>query len=303
MIVFAIVITYNGKKWLDKCFGSLLMSSIPLEIIAIDNSSSDGTPDIIKENFPEVELIVSKTNLGFGQANNIGLKKALKEGADYVFLLNQDAWIQTDTIAKLVSIQLSSPEYGILSPLQLNGDGNDFDYLFKIYLAQSGHLTYSFDQYPVDSRNHILDMDMVNAAAWLISRPVLMQIGGFNPYFYHYGEDTEYLNRCIFHNIKVGAVPVTYINHDREQKNSATKEKRMWKRYIEIMFLHPANNLWPGFYLINIMKAISVNIYHCKFSEVLKIISTLIQITPKYLFLTICRLKLKNKFPHFIINN
>ena len=91
MKVISIIITYNGSKWVEKCFGSLVKSTHPLKIIAVDNASDDGTPEIIHTKYPEVEVINSEQNLGFGKANNIGLRKALEERADYAFY--KQAWL------------------------------------------------------------------------------------------------------------------------------------------------------------------------------------------------------------------
>ena len=77
MKIYTIVVTYNGEKWVDKCFGSLQQSNIPVHIVAIDNASTDGTIKKIKNDYPEVEIIINKKNIGFGQANNIGLQRAL----------------------------------------------------------------------------------------------------------------------------------------------------------------------------------------------------------------------------------
>jgi N-acetylglucosaminyl-diphospho-decaprenol L-rhamnosyltransferase len=96
--ICVIVITYNGAKWVEGCFGSLMQSSVPLNIIAVDNASSDNTVALIKNKFAGVALIESGTNLGFGKANNIGLKRAAEDNADFIFLLNQDAFVKPDTI-------------------------------------------------------------------------------------------------------------------------------------------------------------------------------------------------------------
>lgn len=89
--VYVIIATYNGKKWINSCFSSIYNSTVPLNTIVVDNGSTDGTQNIIREQFPKVNIIQSKTNIGFGQANNLGIKKAYDSGADYIFLLNQDA--------------------------------------------------------------------------------------------------------------------------------------------------------------------------------------------------------------------
>ena len=89
MKILAIVITYNGIQWIDKCIGSLYSSNLPVDVIVVDNLSTDGTPEYIAQNFPKVELVRSKENLGFAGGNNIGLQKAINENYDYIFLLNQ----------------------------------------------------------------------------------------------------------------------------------------------------------------------------------------------------------------------
>ncbi len=225
MEVFSIVVTYNGKKWLDKCFGSLLHSSIPMKIIAIDNASSDGTPQVIREIFPDVILIQLDKNLGFGQANNIGLKKALDEGADCVFLLNQDAWVETGTIEKLIKAYHQYPEYGILSPVHLNGAGLGFDYGFLNYICKTNDKAFIYSFYSKDPSQQklIYALDFVNAAFWLIPRTTIETVGGFNPLFYHYGEDRDYVNRCNYFGLKLGIVPEAKGFHDRDQKDNKFK--------------------------------------------------------------------------------
>ena len=121
--VVSIVVTYYGMFWVEKCLGSLLNSNLTNHtILVIDNGSKDKTIEIIQKKFPNVILIETGKNLGFGKANNIGLKWAHKNNAEYIFLLNQDAWIFEDTIGKLITISKEYPEYGIISPVQFNAN-------------------------------------------------------------------------------------------------------------------------------------------------------------------------------------
>ena len=108
--VFVIVVSYKGHRWYERCFSSLRESTIPIKTIVIDNASNDGTVEYIKSHFPEILLIESNENLGFGKANNRGLRYALDNGCDYVFLLNQDAWIEPDTLERLLDIHSRHPE-------------------------------------------------------------------------------------------------------------------------------------------------------------------------------------------------
>ena len=137
MKVVVVIVTYNGMKWYRDCFDSLRNSSIALDIIVVDNNSSDETVDFIRNNYPEICLVENKKNLGFGQANNIGFNYAIEKKADYVFLLNQDAWIKTNTIYGLVELMQKQPEYGILSPMQINKSEDKLDLPFQYYITPS----------------------------------------------------------------------------------------------------------------------------------------------------------------------
>jgi GT2 family glycosyltransferase len=187
--------------------------------LAIDNGSIDGTVEKLQKDYPDVELIENGTNLGFGQANNIGLAKALNNKADYVFLLNQDAWIKPNTISKLISTAIKNPEAGIISPIHLNGNEDKLDFQFKTYLVHSvGNDLYSdliINKTPLKKLYYV---HYVNAAAWLIKREILQKIGGFDPLFDHYGEDNDYINRLIYHKYKIGIETDAFISHDREDR-------------------------------------------------------------------------------------
>ncbi len=218
--IYAIVITYNGFEWIEKCLNSLVNSTLLPKIIVIDNGSTDSTITFIKQNFKSVNLIQSKINLGFGQANNIGLKIALENNCDYAFLLNQDAWLENEhTLLNLVNAFETNPNLGILSPLHLNGQGTALDLYFADYLQQSdiGNTTPAqiLNQ---KQPNSIINTTFVNAAAWLISAACIKKIGGFDPIFFHYGEDRNYTQRILYHGLKIGICPQAIILHDREQR-------------------------------------------------------------------------------------
>jgi len=241
MKTYVVIVTFNGQKWIEICFNSLLNSSIPLNIIVIDNGSSDGTTEIICNNYPSIELIKANKNLGFGKANNIGIKKAYHEGADYIFLLNQDAWIEPDTIDTLISVAKKNPEYGILSPIHLNGVGTAYDYGFFNYITSNKNSNFLFDLYTCEKKglNDVYQIEFVNAAFWLLPRKTIETVGGFNPFFFHYGEDRDFGIRCIYFKFKVGIVPAVKGYHDRVQHDSIFKKSVMPRTMIFIKFFDP----------------------------------------------------------------
>lgn len=217
--VFVIIVTYNGKQWYSRCFENLRSSAIPIQIIVVDNASSDDTVNYINLNFPEVNVIKSAINLGFGQANNLAIKYALNKNADYVFLLNQDAWIEPNTIADLICIHQRNLEYGILSPMHLNVQKNRIEKGLSEFIAN--YNITSLDLINDMYFNRIQDLyetKYVNAAAWLLPRITLETIGGFDPIFFHYGEDDNYMHRVLFHGLKIGICPRNIIVHDTENQ-------------------------------------------------------------------------------------
>jgi GT2 family glycosyltransferase len=276
--VFVIVVTYKGRQWYDRCFKSLRNSTIPVQTIVVDNASNDGSVEYIREHFPEIHLIESEENLGFGRANNIAMRYALDHGGDFVFLLNQDTWIELDAIQKLVEIHARHPEYGILSPLHLAPDGKRLNMLIDDgRILYKKNLDMLGDLWCGNSRE-VYTIRYVNAAAWLLPRKTLETVGGFDPIYYHYEEDDDYLNRVYFHHLPVGLCPQSRIVHDhsnlfgtlpvsktrihRDQKLkvrfadpgadvSISMQRRYLARKVLVLFVRgkrvDAKNLWQDF--------------------------------------------------------
>lgn len=239
MTIVAIVVTYNGAKWVDKCFGSLVNSTVPLCILAIDNASTDNTVNLIKQKFPTVEVIETGANLGFGKANNIGFKKALLKDADYVFMLNQDAWIETNTVAVLANIAGKNKDYGIVSPFHLLPGHAKLEWHFSTYISPEKCKDLYSDIYFRKAKD-IYSLEFVNAAAWLVSKEAILQVGGFDPVFPHYGEDDDYCSRVIYKKFKIGVVPAAVITHDISMK-SWEEIKVIFQRQLIFCFIELKN--------------------------------------------------------------
>lgn len=199
-------------QWLPRC----LESTKPYPVIIVDNNSTDGTKNYIKSNYPEITLFEQTKNLGFGQANNVGISYALNQGADYVFLLNQDAYIEAGCLGNLMNVHHNYPAYGVLSPIHLNGEGSRLDRNFSNYINFNSNPDFYSDYVLGKPKKGIYEIPFVNAAGWLLSREGLMKVGGFDPLFFHYGEDVNLCQRMIYHNFKIGVVPGNFLRHDRE---------------------------------------------------------------------------------------
>lgn len=227
MKVYAIVVTYNGLKWIDKCLESLCQSTLPLDILVIDNGSTDETVEKIKSDYSNAEVTENKTNLGFGQANNIGFRKAIDDHADYVFLLNQDAWIEPDAIKVLVEHAEINNDYGLLSPIQLNGDKSAIDQVFASNLMQGEFPRFYSDLFiKRNDLKGIYPVAYIPAAAWLLSINSIKTVGGFDPIFKHYGEDDNYLQRVRFYDFKIGICPESIAYHDKKFETEEEIKRR-----------------------------------------------------------------------------
>lgn len=212
MKILVIIVTYNAMHWIDKCLTSVQKSSITLDCIIIDNKSSDNTIETIKNNYSFCKIIENKENLGFGKANNIGLQYAIDHDYDFVYLLNQDAWIFPETLSLLINAYQSNNEYGILSPLQMYASKNKLDNNFQICCSKE----LVSDSICGCHMKGVYSTSFVMAAHWLIPKDALLKIGGFSPSFPHYGEDHNYIHRMIYKKYKIGIVPKAKAVHDRE---------------------------------------------------------------------------------------
>ncbi|QOG03807.1 glycosyltransferase family 2 protein [Flavobacterium sp. MDT1-60] len=276
MKIVVVIVTYNPGKWIEKCLNSLLLSTIEVEILIVDNNSTDGFQEIINSSYPQVEFIQCIKNFGFGAANNIGIKKAYDNSADFVFLLNQDAWVKSDTIEKLIFAQQNEPEFGIVSPIHLNGKGEDLDYNFSNYIIPSKCKGLYSDIYLNKVKSSIYLVNFVNAAGWLLSRKCIETVGGFNPSFFHYGEDDNYIERAHFHQFKVGVLATVVLFHDREERNSSFHFEDLqliYKRRVILKASNPFNQFSFQSENKKLYKFAIKAIFSFRFKLVFKIIS------------------------------
>lgn len=235
-----VIVTYNSMHWLSKC----LESTRPFPVIVVDNNSEDKTVEFIENNHPHITLLKQKRNLGFGEANNVGIAYALQQNINYIFLLNQDAYLEKVTIPKLMEIQQRNSDYGVLSPVHLTGKGDRLDRNFSLYVNYDANPDFYSDHVLRKSLKEVYEVPFVNAAGWLISRKCLETVGGFDPIFFHYGEDENYCHRLKYFGYKIGIVPTTKLYHDRENRlnqeiNSDQKYFQNLEKQLKIKYADP----------------------------------------------------------------
>ena len=210
--------------------------------MVVDNGSTDGTPQRIAERFPEVHLIRSDENLGFGRGNNAGIRYALGQGATHFFLLNQDAWIYPDTVERLLGAE--DDRSGILSPVHLDGSAERMDEAFKRYLFGDAAATRD-DGLLLGGLTSPREARFINAAAWLLPLRTIEAVGGFDPLFLHYGEDNNYCQRVLHQSLTIRVVPQALVCHDR--KSAARPLRNAWVgRYLLITYADPRFSPWQA---------------------------------------------------------
>jgi GT2 family glycosyltransferase len=244
-----------------------------MEVIIIDNCSTDNSIQWIKNEYPsKIHIIELKENLGFGKANNIGISMAVKLGADYVFLQNQDVYLHSDCIEKLIKNYQENKEYAILSPIHYNGSGTAIDYWFSTYMSPPRCKNLVSDIFLNKKLNKIYDTNLVNAAAWMLSKEILKELGGFHPAFFHYGEDSNYCERVMFYGYKIGIIPDAKCNHDRETRPLNEYEKNdllILERELTKKFAFPNSANSKSIYYLKNFILILIDIFSFKTKNIL----------------------------------
>ena len=199
--VVAVVLSWNGRRWIQRCLDSLSATAYPaLGIHVVDNGSRDGTPEEIAARFPHVLLTRQRRNLGFAEGNNAGIRAALRAGADYVALLNQDTWVEPGWLTPLIEVAEADPGIGILSPAQLSYEGDTYDPNFE-------KIVHGYPGGPV------IDVPTVTGAALLVRRKVFEQVGLLDPIYFAYFEEVDFCRRARIRGWRTAVVPAARIHH------------------------------------------------------------------------------------------
>ena len=261
--IFVVVVTYNGMRnnWIKDCLYSLGKSSYPVNTIVVDNNSSDNTCNFVCQSFPNVTLFPQNKNFGFGQANNIGIKYALKKNADYVLLLNQDATLNPTAVQEMINI---SDGNSLISPIHLNGQGNAIDHMFKGSLRNAEN-TLLDDLVIYGEQKDKYETGEICAACWLMPISLIRQIGGFNPIYFHYGEDNNYYQRLLYHKIKTYVATKAFMYHDRLIHGNA---EAFNKNKLHRDLLNITCNINNSFF--NIIYGMTLRLFRCYFTDLPK---------------------------------
>ena len=229
--ICVIIVTFNGERWIGGALDSLKNDRSGCCVTVVDNASTDSTAAIVRENYPEVRLICLSQNAGFGKGNNVGISDAIHSDAEYIFLLNQDAYVTETSIVQLIEFLDSHPEFDIATPLHCSPDLSTVDIKTqRNYLCQYA-MEYISDACIGRVKDHY-PIKGINAAAWMVRSSAFKKVGGFDPLFFMYGEDDDLIHRFNFHECRFALVPYARIVHLRQSPPS--KSVSYWESILKM---------------------------------------------------------------------
>lgn len=242
--IFVIILNYNGKDTLRECLDSVFKVDYPgLEIVLVDNNSVDGSFEDMKKRFSKVHFIKNSENLGFSAGNNVGIRFALERMADYVFLLNNDAWVNENTFPKLMEFTDKHPGVGVVSPLILKPDHT---------IWFSGGEVDWFRMRARHTSSNRINSDYVTGCAMLIRKDVFSKIGLFDEDFFLYYEDVDFCTRAKNVGFGVKIARDAVVCH-REMSEISNLNKIYWLVLSGLVFFKKNTprswRLWMRFYL------------------------------------------------------
>ncbi len=220
--VSVVVISFNSRQYVDGCLQSLLAQDYGnVEIVVVDNASTDGTAEYIADHYPQVRLILAGDNLGFGGGNNLGVAEATGE---YLAFVNMDTVVDANWLTPLVTTLEENPDIGLATakillmnePGSINTCGND------VHLAGFGYLRGWLK--PATALASPADVASVSGAAFMMSRTLFDELGGFDEAFGPaYVEDTDLSWRARLLGYRCRYVPESIVYHDYAARFSPAK--------------------------------------------------------------------------------
>ncbi len=229
--VGVVIVTFNNEKDIKDCLKGLEKN----DILVVDNNSSDKTVEILKQvQDDRIKIIESKENLGLSKANNLAIKEFLKNGAEYILILNPDTLISPNLISDLTEVMQKNPEVGICGPKIYFAKG--FEYHKERYTAkEKGNVFwyaggvvdwknvlishFGVDQVDLGQYESIRDTDFVSGCAMMIRSSVFEKVGFLDEKFAMYLEDLDFSLRAKSAGFRVVYAPVTAVWHKNAQSS------------------------------------------------------------------------------------
>lgn len=221
MDLSVVIVNWNTQALLSDCLHSVRkgLGGLNAEIIVVDNASSDGSAEMVRSEFPAVELVESKKNLGFAGGNNIALERAKGR---YVLLLNTDTLVHGSVLPDAIAWMDHHPEVGVMGPRVLNSDGSvqascsAFPSLPFLAMQTLGLTRFArWDAYRMTGwdRSTERHVDVISGAAMFVRASAMREVGLLDEAFFFYGEETDWCRRFARAGWDIFFVPIKEITH------------------------------------------------------------------------------------------
>ena len=237
--IYAITLNWNHAQDTIACLHSLAAQTYPhLKLIAVDNGSEDDSVAQIQAACPLAQLVLNQDNLGFAGGMNRGMEYALAQGADYIFLLNNDTYLAPDALEQLMAH--AGPDIGMLAPIIYYADdprrvwslgGQVHPWTVETIHTVRGQLDQG--QWPT-----VMPVDFVPGCAMLLPRAVCQQVGLFDEGFFMYYEDFDLCLRIRRANYRILSITTAQMWHkvSLSSGGSDSPNERYWMAHSSIRF-------------------------------------------------------------------
>ncbi|MEK7211493.1 MAG: glycosyltransferase family 2 protein [Patescibacteria group bacterium] len=268
-----IIVSHNGNELARDCLKSIFGNThkISFEVFVVDNASVDGTPEMVRAEFPQVKLIQNKENSGFAKANNQAIKLAQGE---FILLLNQDTRVLPEALSNMVGFMRAHPEAGGAGCRLINEKGETVQHVRRfpgiweqaaIILKLPHFFSRLLDKYLMAdfdySKSEPQEVDSVRGSFFMIRREVLEKLGGLDERYFFWFEEVDYCRSAKAAGYKVmynGAAECIDLVGQSVKKLGQYKKQRMFLESMVKYFRkwHPGWRAW----LIEILRPIGLGL-------------------------------------------
>ena len=219
-----IIVSYNSSNLLKECLDSIFKYPCGQNygIIVVDNNSTDGSQELVRKKYPEVELITNTSNVGFAAANNMAIKST---DSDFILLLNSDCRVYENSLDRMLGFMESIAEVAVVGPKIINSDGSiqyscrKFPSIIDaglhsilVTIAPDNPVSRKYKLADI-SREKPFEVDWVSGSCMLVRRQALLQTGFMDENYFMYVEDIDLCFQMWKKNWKVFYYPHAEILH------------------------------------------------------------------------------------------
>ena len=264
-----IVLSWNNYKDTSICLNSLKkIDRSNCDILLVDNGSTDDSIERLKAEYPDVKCIVNDRNYGFAEGNNIGIRRAIKMGAEYILLLNNDTEVAPNFVSELVCEAEKDEKIGILGPKIYFNDSNIIWFAGGFLNKRTGFTFHrgedAADRGQYDQNS---ECDFISGCAMLVKKDVFAKIGFLDPDYYHSHEDADLCLRAGFAGFKCIYVPTSIVYHKLAISSGGRRSPfyLYYRTRNHLLFIYKQKLksplLWPKFVFLIIKRIIGSFLY------------------------------------------